>query len=157
VVKLATHHHHLSPHASTTFRNAFPPNDNNNFSSNMATMNSHEQLYEKLNNVHASLRKEKEDAYRSKQLAEQRLQLARSDREAAERKGSETVTQLRQLKEKAIEIKKVNAIVEAEIRLMEKEVRMVCCVRCPFPSPLTMLNSPPPRFIAILFTSSWKL
>lgn len=90
----------------------------------MATMNSHEQLYEKLNNVHASLRKEKEDAYRSKQLAEQRLQLARSDREAAERKGSETVTQLRQLKEKAIEMKKVNAIVEAENRLMEKEVRM---------------------------------
>ena len=49
----------------------------------MATMNSHEQLYEKLNNVHASLRKEKEDAYRTKQLAEQRLQLSRQDREAA--------------------------------------------------------------------------
>ena len=111
----------------------------------MATMNAHEQLYEKLNNVHASLRKEKEDAYRSKQLAEQRLQLARSDREAAERKGSETVTQLRQLKEKAIEMKKVNAIVEAENRLMEKEVRMFAWTMT-LPSSPSAQPPPPPLF-----------
>jgi hypothetical protein len=120
----------------------------------MATMNSHEQLYEKLNNVHASLRKEKEDAYRSKQLAEQRLQLARSDREAAERKGSETVTQLRQLKEKAIEMKKVNAIVEAENRLMEKEVRMFAWTMTLPSSPSAQPPLSSPRFIAILFTLS---
>lgn len=85
-------------------------------------MNSHEQLYEKLNNVHASLRKEKEDAYRTKQLAEQRLQLARQDREAAEKKWNETRAQLRQLKERAAEMKHSNAAVEAENKQMEKEV-----------------------------------
>ena len=87
------------------------------------TMNSHEQLYEKINNVHATLRKEKEDAYRSKQLADQRLQLARQDREAAERKGSVTVAQLREMKEKGAEMKKANATAEAENTLLEKEVR----------------------------------
>lgn len=86
-------------------------------------MNSHEQLYEKLNNVHASLRKEKEDAYRTKQLAEQRLQLARQDREAAEKKGNETQAQLRQLKERAAEMKGSNAAAEAKNKQMEKEVR----------------------------------
>lgn len=120
-----------------------------------ATMNSHEQLYEKLNNVHASLRKEKEDAYRSKQLAEQRLQLARSDREAAERKGSETVTQLRQLKEKAIEMKKVNAIVEYENRLMENDVRMFAwMMNLPFPpSPCSPPPSYPFHYLEILLYS----
>jgi hypothetical protein len=86
-------------------------------------MNSHEQLYEKLNNVHASLRKEKEDAYRTKQLAEQRLRLARQDREAAEKKGNETRAQLRQLKERAAEMKKSNASVETDNKQLEKEVR----------------------------------
>jgi len=97
-------------------------------------MNSHEQLYEKLNNVHASLRKEKEDAYRTKQLAEQRLQLARQDREAAEKKWNETRAQLRQLKERAAEMKKSNAAVEAENKQMEKEVRLCsfewCSMMC---------------------------
>ena len=87
-------------------------------------MNTHaESLYDKLNNVHASLRKQKEDAFRTKQLAEERLRLARQDREAMERKGNETKVQLRQLKEKAVEMKNTNAIMEAENKQMEKEVR----------------------------------
>ncbi|KAL3765495.1 hypothetical protein ACHAW5_007378 [Stephanodiscus triporus] len=84
-------------------------------------MNSHEHLYEKLNTVHASLRKEKDDAYRTMQLAEQRLQLARQDREAAEKKGNETRAQLRQLKDRVDEMKRSNAAADAENKQMEKE------------------------------------
>ena len=36
-----------------------------------------ESIYDKLNNVHASLRKQKEDAFRGRNLAEERLRLAR--------------------------------------------------------------------------------
>jgi hypothetical protein len=86
------------------------------------TMNSHENLYDKLNNVHASLRKEKEDAHRTKQLAEQRLQLARADREAMEKRGAETRAQLQRLKERTIEMKSTNAAMENENKLLEKEV-----------------------------------
>lgn len=98
-------------------------------------MNSHEHLYEKLNTVHASLRKEKDDAYRTKQLAEQRLQLARQDREAAEKKGNETRAQLRQLKERVDEMKRSNIAADAENKQMEKEVRVVfileaCSMMC---------------------------
>lgn len=78
-------------------------------------------LYDKLNNVHASLRKQKEDAYRTKQLAEERLRLARQDREAMERKGNETKVQLRQLKEGALKMKGENEAMEKENRQMEKE------------------------------------
>jgi len=89
-------------------------------------MNAHpgdvgESIYDKLNNVHASLRKQKEDAFRTKQLAEERLRLARQDREAMERKGNDIKTQLRQLKERAGEMKAKNEVMEKENRQMEKE------------------------------------
>ncbi len=94
----------------------------------LETMNtSHENLYDKLNNVHASLRKEKEDAHRTKQLAEQRLQLARADLEAAEKRGVETRTQLQKLKTRTMDMKASNAVVETENKQLEKEVR--CCMR----------------------------
>lgn len=83
---------------------------------------SHDNLYDKLNNVHASLRKEKEDAHRTKQLAEQRLQLARADREAAEKRNAETRTQLQQLKNRTVEMKASNASMENENKQLEKEV-----------------------------------
>ena len=79
-------------------------------------------LYDKLNNVHASLRKQKEDAYRTKQLAEQRLAIARQDREALEKKGVEMKNQLRQLKENAVEMKTGNDKMEMENRQVEREV-----------------------------------
>jgi len=78
-------------------------------------------IYDKLNNVHASLRKQKEDAYRTKQLAEERLRLARVDREALEKKQQETKVQLRMLKEKAVGMKGANGGVEGSNRQMEKE------------------------------------
>ena len=98
---------------------------------------SHENLYDKLNNVHASLRKEKEDAHRTKQLAEQRLQLARADREAAEKRGVETRTQLQKLKTRTVDMKASNTVVENENKQLEKEVCCSCvcacvCVRCIF-------------------------
>lgn len=86
---------------------------------------SHENLYDKLNNVHASLRKEKEDAHRTKQLAEQRLKLARADREVAEKRGVESRTQLQQLKTRTMEMKASNSAVENENKKLEKEV----CIR----------------------------
>lgn len=85
-------------------------------------MNNHAaSVYDKLNNVHASLRKQKEDAYRTKQLAEERLRLARQDRESMERRGNDARTQLRGLKERAAATKEANAAVEAGNKRMEKE------------------------------------
>lgn len=96
----------------------------------LTMQSSHEHLYDKLNNVHASLRKEKEDAHRTKQLAEQRLQLARADRESAEKRGEETRTQLAQLKNRTVEMKASNAAMEKENRQLEKEVcSMTMCTR----------------------------
>ena len=80
-------------------------------------------VYDKLNNIHASLRKQKEDAYRTKQLAEERLRLARQDRESMEKRGNDARAQLRQLKERATAMKEANAAVEARNKQMEKEVR----------------------------------
>eukprot|EP00578_Thalassiosira_sp_NH16_P000773 CAMPEP_0181139624 /NCGR_PEP_ID=MMETSP1071-20121207/34879_1 /TAXON_ID=35127 /ORGANISM="Thalassiosira sp., Strain NH16" /LENGTH=226 /DNA_ID=CAMNT_0023226539 /DNA_START=834 /DNA_END=1514 /DNA_ORIENTATION=+ len=78
-------------------------------------------VYDKLNNIHASLRKQKEDAYRTKQLAEERLRLARHDRESMEKRGNDARAQLRQLKERATAMKEANAAVEARNKQMEKE------------------------------------
>ena len=79
-------------------------------------------IYDKLNNVHASLRKQKEDAYRTKQLAEERLRLARVDREALEKKQQETEVQLILLKENTVRMKGANGGVEGGNGQMEKEV-----------------------------------
>lgn len=80
-----------------------------------------ESIYDKLNNVHASLRKQKEDAFRGRNLAEERLRLARLDRETLERKGNETKAQLRHLKEKASKMKSVNVAMEKDNSQLEKE------------------------------------
>ena len=88
-------------------------------------MNQSENLYDKLNNVHASLRKQKEDAFRTKQLAEQRLAIQKQDREGVEKKGADTRAKLRTLKERAVEMKNVNGVNEAENKQFEKEVRSV--------------------------------
>lgn len=89
----------------------------------MTTMNANpsESIYDKLNNVHASLRRQKEDSYRSRNLAEERLRLARQDREALERKGNQTRAQLEQLKEQAVEMKGANAVMETGNIQLEKE------------------------------------
>lgn len=88
-------------------------------------MNNHASaLYDKLNNVHASLRKQRDDAYRTKQLADNRLQIARQDRENLEKAGGEMKVRLQKLREVAVEMKGVNGRVEAENKLMEKEVRV---------------------------------
>ena len=97
----------------------------------LSTMNNHATaLYDKLNNVHTSLRKQKEDAYRAKQLAEQRLALACQDREAFEKKGVEMKNQLRQLKENAVQMKAGNSKLEVECKHVEKEVRVICWCVC---------------------------
>ena len=88
-------------------------------------MNQSENLYDKLNNVHASLRKQKEDAFRTKQLAEQRLAIQKQDREGVEKKGADTRAKLRTLKERAVEMKNVNGVNEAENKQFEKEVRSI--------------------------------
>ena len=88
-------------------------------------MNASANLYDKLNNVHASLRKAKEDAFRTKQLAEERLRLARQDREFIEKKGDETKVQLRALMERAAVMKSENGRVEMGNRQLEKEVRSI--------------------------------
>ena len=88
-------------------------------------MNHGENLYDKLNNVHATLRKSRDDALRGKQLAEERLRISRKDREDAEKKDNEMREELRRLKEKAVEMKSTNARMEAENRLSEKEVSCV--------------------------------
>ena len=93
---------------------------------NIHTMNQSENLYDKLNNVHASLRKQKEDAFRTKQLAEQRLAIQKQDREGVEKKGADTRAKLRTLKERTVEMKNVNGVNEAENKQFEKEVRNLC-------------------------------
>ena len=91
-------------------------NNNNNQSDSSS-------LYDKLNNVHASLRKQKEDAFRTKQLAEQRLNIQRQDRETMERKAAETRSNLHLLKENATEMKNGNITLEVQSKGLEKEVR----------------------------------
>ena len=92
-------------------------NHNNNNQSDSSS------LYDKLNNVHASLRKQKEDAFRTKQLAEQRLNIQRQDRETMERKAAETRSNLHSLKENATEMKNGNITLEVQSKGLEKEVR----------------------------------
>ena len=81
-----------------------------------------ENLYDKLNNVHATLRKQKEDAFRTKQLAEQRYAIQRADRENMEKKCAETRAKLVSLKERAVEMKNVNAALEEKNKHVKREV-----------------------------------
>ena len=92
----------------------------NNNSNQSESSNS---LYDKLNNVHASLRKQKEDAFRTKQLAEQRLDIQRQDRTGMEKKAAENRSNLHSLKENAAEMKNVNLTLEVQSKGLEKEVR----------------------------------
>ncbi|KAL9185996.1 hypothetical protein ACHAXT_005234 [Thalassiosira profunda] len=78
-------------------------------------------LTNKLNNVYASLRKEKEDALRSKQLAEERLRLAKADREQLDRKGQEERKSLRELREREGKMKGENGRSEGENEMLKKE------------------------------------
>jgi len=80
-----------------------------------------ENLYDKLNNVHATLRKQKEDAFRTKQLAEQRYAIQRADRENMEKKCAETRAKLVSLKERAVEMKNVNAALEEKNKHVKRE------------------------------------
>ena len=98
-------------------------NNNKTMMNNNTNQSESSSLYDKLNNVHASLRKQKEDAFRTKQLAEQRLNIQRQDRETMERKAAETRSNLHSLKENATEMKNGNITLEVQSKGLEKEVR----------------------------------